>query len=124
MARGDLSPALRIAIVKDFLPVMRGAEKVLEAWCGIWPDADLYSLFHVKGAVSPVIERHPDAAEATRLSPQPEAGSGLWAQGSGQVPPAHTGSRPAMVHRAGPKVGRNDPCHCGSGVKFKKGHGK
>ncbi|MFP6663118.1 MAG: preprotein translocase subunit SecA [Deltaproteobacteria bacterium] len=25
---------------------------------------------------------------------------------------------------AGPKVGRNDPCHCGSGKKFKKCHGK
>jgi uncharacterized protein YecA (UPF0149 family) len=24
---------------------------------------------------------------------------------------------------AGPKVGRNDPCHCGSGKKFKKCHG-
>jgi uncharacterized protein YecA (UPF0149 family) len=25
--------------------------------------------------------------------------------------------------RAEPKVGRNDPCHCGSGRKFKKCHG-
>jgi SEC-C motif-containing protein len=25
--------------------------------------------------------------------------------------------------RAEPKVGRNDPCHCGSGKKFKKCHG-
>jgi len=24
------------------------------------------------------------------------------------------------VRRVGPKVGRNDPCHCGSGVKYKK----
>lgn len=23
-----------------------------------------------------------------------------------------------------PKLGRNDPCHCGSGKKFKKCHGK
>ncbi|CAH16591.1 TPA: SEC-C metal-binding domain-containing protein [Legionella pneumophila] len=22
--------------------------------------------------------------------------------------------------RSAPKIGRNDPCHCGSGVKFKK----
>ncbi|MBX3125660.1 MAG: YchJ family protein [Polyangiaceae bacterium] len=28
------------------------------------------------------------------------------------------------VTREGPKVGRNDPCHCGSGKKFKKCHGK
>jgi uncharacterized protein YecA (UPF0149 family) len=25
--------------------------------------------------------------------------------------------------RADPKLGRNDPCHCGSGKKFKKCHG-
>jgi preprotein translocase subunit SecA len=23
-----------------------------------------------------------------------------------------------------PKIGRNDPCHCGSGKKFKQCHGK
>ena len=28
------------------------------------------------------------------------------------------------VHREGPKLGRNDPCHCGSGRKFKHCHGK
>ncbi len=28
-----------------------------------------------------------------------------------------------VVHRA-PKTGRNDPCFCGSGKKFKKCHGK
>lgn len=27
------------------------------------------------------------------------------------------------VKRIDPKVGRNDPCHCGSGKKFKKCHG-
>jgi preprotein translocase subunit SecA len=27
------------------------------------------------------------------------------------------------VQRAGPKVGRNDPCPCGSGRKYKKCHG-
>jgi uncharacterized protein YecA (UPF0149 family) len=25
--------------------------------------------------------------------------------------------------REAPKLGRNDPCHCGSGKKFKKCHG-
>lgn len=30
---------------------------------------------------------------------------------------------PTIV-REGPKLGRNDPCHCGSGKKFKKCHGK
>ncbi len=48
----------RIAIVKDFLPLMRGAERVLEAWCEVWPDADIHALFHTKGALTPTIESH------------------------------------------------------------------
>ena len=27
------------------------------------------------------------------------------------------------VRNTGPQLGRNDPCHCGSGKKFKKCHG-
>ena len=30
---------------------------------------------------------------------------------------------PPTVRRDGDKVGRNDPCPCGSGRKFKKCHG-
>lgn len=30
---------------------------------------------------------------------------------------------PTTVVRAQPKIGRNDPCHCGSGKKFKHCHG-
>jgi len=33
-------------------------------------------------------------------------------------------SRPSTVRRDDKKLGRNDPCHCGSGKKFKKCHGK
>jgi preprotein translocase subunit SecA len=39
--------------------------------------------------------------------------------------PAAEPARPAPVApvmRAGPKVGRNDPCPCGSGKKYKKCH--
>lgn len=31
---------------------------------------------------------------------------------------------PETVRREGPKLGRNDPCHCGSGAKFKHCHGR
>jgi len=30
---------------------------------------------------------------------------------------------PTTVRRSTPKVGRNDPCPCGSGKKYKKCHG-
>jgi glycosyltransferase involved in cell wall biosynthesis len=36
---------------------MRGGEKVLEVLCERYPDADLFTLLHVRGSVSPPIER-------------------------------------------------------------------
>ena len=41
--------------------------------------------------------------------------------GSSVPPPARVVQQP--VRRESPKVGRNDPCPCGSGEKFKKCHG-
>jgi len=32
-------------------------------------------------------------------------------------------SAPPTVRKSGPKVGRNDPCPCGSGKKYKFCHG-
>jgi preprotein translocase subunit SecA len=48
------------------------------------------------------------------------AGAGPMAAGNGNG--AGPVSAPQPV-RAGPKVGRNDPCWCGSGKKFKRCHG-
>ncbi len=50
--------APRLAIVHDWLTGMRGGEKVLDAVCEVFPDADLYTLLHVRGSVSAGIERH------------------------------------------------------------------
>lgn len=36
---------------------------------------------------------------------------------------AGAGPKVETVVREEPKIGRNDPCHCGSGKKFKKCHG-
>ncbi len=36
---------------------MRGGERVLEALCTLYPDAELFTLLHVPGSVSPEIER-------------------------------------------------------------------
>jgi glycosyltransferase involved in cell wall biosynthesis len=49
---------MRVALVHDWLTGMRGGEKVLEGLCGLFPDADIHALFHHRGSVSPVIERH------------------------------------------------------------------
>ncbi len=47
---------MKVALIHDWLIYMRGAERVLEALCELFPDADLYTLFHIPGAVSPTIE--------------------------------------------------------------------
>ncbi len=49
---------MKVAIVHDWLTGMRGGERCLEAFCELFPDADLYALLHIKGSVSPTIERH------------------------------------------------------------------
>ena len=49
---------MRIALVHDWLTGMRGGERVLERLCGMFPDADLFTLVWKRGAVSPAIERH------------------------------------------------------------------
>jgi glycosyltransferase involved in cell wall biosynthesis len=48
---------VRVALVHDWLTGMRGGEKVLEVLCEAYPTADLLTLFHVPGSVSPTIER-------------------------------------------------------------------
>src|SRR5437868_6346119 len=47
----------RVALVHDWLTGMRGGERCLEVFCELFPDADLFTLLHVPGSVSPVIER-------------------------------------------------------------------
>ena len=49
---------MRVALVHDWLTGMRGGEKVLEGLCGLFPEADIHALFHHRGSVSPIIERH------------------------------------------------------------------
>jgi glycosyltransferase involved in cell wall biosynthesis len=49
---------MKVALVHDWLTGMRGGERVLEAVCGLYPDADIHTLFHWRGSVSPTIERH------------------------------------------------------------------
>lgn len=51
-ARNDLS----VTLVHDYLNGMRGGEKVLEVLCTLFPHAPLFTLMHVEGSVSQVIE--------------------------------------------------------------------
>jgi glycosyltransferase involved in cell wall biosynthesis len=48
---------VRIAFVHDWLTGMRGGEKALEVLCERFPEAHLFTLVHIRGSVSPAIER-------------------------------------------------------------------
>lgn len=46
----------RVVLMHDWLTGMRGGEKCLEHLCQRWPHADLLTLIHKKGKLSPAIE--------------------------------------------------------------------
>jgi glycosyltransferase involved in cell wall biosynthesis len=50
---------MRVAIIHDWLTGMRGGEKVLEAFCELFPSAPIFTLVHIRGSVSSKIESHP-----------------------------------------------------------------
>jgi glycosyltransferase involved in cell wall biosynthesis len=60
---------VKVALVHDWLTGMRGGEKVLEVLCERFPDAELFTLLHVPGSVSPTIERHPIRTAALQRLP-------------------------------------------------------
>ena len=70
-------------------------------------------LFTVQAARQEEIER----LEAGR---RPQAAQMIM---SGGGMPAQRTAKPVTQRRDGSKVGRNDPCPCGSGKKYKKCHG-
>jgi preprotein translocase subunit SecA len=77
---------------------------------------------------APLILNDPSATESVlvgaRASAAPQASP--FAPSRSQQQPARVGgddATPKTVRRDEPKVGRNDPCPCGSGKKYKKCHG-
>jgi len=47
---------LKVALIHDWLTGMRGGEKCLEVMAEMFPQADLFTLLHLPGRVSPVLE--------------------------------------------------------------------
>jgi len=63
----------KVAVIHDWLTGMRGGEHVLEAILDLVPEAELFTLFHFPGSVSPAIESriiHTSSLQtiATRIS--------------------------------------------------------
>ena len=82
-------------------------------------------------ANAPVHEVHPEADSLSEVAEgrRPKAEGHIAESDSLDFPPASglrppaAAQRPASTQHAGPKVGRNEPCPCGSNKKYKKCHG-
>lgn len=48
---------MRLALVHDWLLAMRGGERVLEVICEMFPESDIFTLFHVPERLSPTLQR-------------------------------------------------------------------
>ena len=60
---------MKLALVHDWLTGMRGGEKALEVVCERFPEAELFTLLHVRGSVSPIIERRPIHTSFVQMLP-------------------------------------------------------
>jgi preprotein translocase subunit SecA len=67
------------------------------------------------GGASPQMQMRHDSAAGAGFSGNADQEAAMRAQGEAKV---------ATIRREQPKVGRNDPCPCGSGKKYKQCHGK
>ena len=76
-------------------------------------------------ATTPITLNEPKAEPVGAFASAPRASAGPQALPSRSAPPRVGGddARVQTVRRDEPKVGRNDPCPCGSGKKYKKCHG-
>ena len=64
---------MKVAIVHDWLTGMRGGERVLEAMLQLHPSAEIFTLVHVPGSVSPLIEDRPIHTSPLQRVPFAEA---------------------------------------------------
>ncbi|MFZ9942153.1 MAG: preprotein translocase subunit SecA [Bacteroidia bacterium] len=68
--------------------------------------------------------RPPQRTDHSKLKTSHDAPPAGGAPAQGGMPQPQQAPRPQAPVRAEPKVGRNDPCPCGSGKKFKSCHGQ
>ena len=105
----------------EFFNVLRGKDR-LDATDAPPTEAapiDTSSLNAVRGR-APSSRRRGASAPSPATSDAPEAAP---AEGEQPAEPASTEGM-QTVRRSGPKIGRNDPCPCGSGKKYKVCHGQ
>ena len=72
----------------------------------------------------PVQQRDPDSVK--EAAPEEHEDRSQYVENRHEEPSESAPQQPRRISpvRAEPRVGRNDPCPCGSGKKFKNCHGK
>jgi preprotein translocase subunit SecA len=98
-------------------------QKLLATIASTTVRALLQADFSIFAAPPPMIEE-----ESNLQTNEAEIEGQLTKTGGADMLPGQSPSRssrgPQLTAQSAPKVGRNDPCPCGSGKKFKKCHGK
>src|SRR3989441_1053692 len=70
-----------------------------------------------------VAEESPDEIRRRRLAARRRGGMQFTGPNQGAAAAGEEAGKVKTITRSQPKVGRNDPCPCGSGKKYKKCHG-
>lgn len=112
---------------------LRGVELALDAWAeGGRVVEEALEPIRILGSETTDDPGRPDPGSPDAGSPDPAARlehasatlpaavlalHAFWLERRGDEPAAEA---PAPIRREGPRIGRNDPCPCGSGRKFKK----
>jgi preprotein translocase subunit SecA len=84
-------------------------------------EAEIRAMEEQRRRIAPVQYTHAQAASPLAA---PEASAEATAAAASAPPAAPTGPAAAPFVRDGRKVGRNEPCPCGSGKKYKQCHGR
>ena len=120
--------SVRVALVHDWLTGMRGGEKVLEALCELYPDADIFTLVpRAAGSVSPAIERHriitsfvqrlpfarTQLSAATCRSSRPRSSSSISTATTCVISSSHCAAKAVVVPGAARHI-----CYCHSPMRY------
>jgi preprotein translocase subunit SecA len=80
-------------------------------------------LYHAEPVEDMQLKRRGVSTTLSHPEAQGLAASHEQQERAANTPVSAPDARPTTVRRSQPKVGRNDPCPCGSGKKYKKCHG-
>jgi preprotein translocase subunit SecA len=80
-------------------------------------------LYHAEPVEDMQLKRRGVSTTLSHPEAQGLASSHAQQERAANTPVSAPDARPTTVRRSQPKVGRNDPCPCGSGKKYKKCHG-